>query len=162
MPLLIPPVMLCAMLVVVLLITACDDPDPETSPPGPPPGAEVGDVPTELATGNELTPVLTPCGEGVPPAAVEVGAQQTVMGDVVNTRVVEDELGSVTLLEMGEEGGSVPFAIAMTEQAAGDLSASPEELYAGQEVCVNGVVQDLQGTPVIFVASGEEIITTSE
>jgi hypothetical protein len=166
-PLLIAPVMLCAMLLVAALLTACiDDDDPDNTAPAPPPGEEFGAVDTQIAQGdvptsiggNELTPAIDPCGQGVPPVAVTVGVRQTVVGDVVNARKVAGPGEPVTLLEMGEQGGNVPFAIAIPDSALGAFAEDPVELYRGSEVCVNGVVQEFEGTPVIFVAGDSEIV----
>jgi len=161
-PLLVPPVALGLMLVVVFLLTACiEGEDPDTTAPAPPPGEEFGDVPTGIAGGNELTPVIDPCGEAVPATAADLGERQTVIGDVINVREVEDPRGAVTLLEMGEQGGDVPFAIAILER---DVPAfvGPFDDYVDKEICVNGVVQEYMNTPVIFVVEPGELVAPQE
>ena len=169
-PLFIAPITLCIMLAVVALMTSCiDEDDPDTTAPAPPPGEEFGAVDTQIAQGdvptsiggNELTPAIDPCGEAVPAVAVDVGVRQTVVGDVVNVRKADGPDEPVTLLEMGEQGGAVPFAIAIPDSALGAFPNDPAQLYEGEEVCVNGVVQEFEGTPVIFVAGDGEIVKTA-
>jgi hypothetical protein len=101
--------------------------------------------------------VAPPCSEADAPVAAEVSRRQTISGRVVAAREVEDELDRITLLEMGEPGGPVPFAIAMSEAAVARLPVPVEEAYVGRTVCVTGVVQDLQGIPVIFVTDPSEL-----
>lgn len=155
--------MLFALLVVVVALTACiEGDDPDTTAPAPPPGEEFGGVPTDSAGGNTLTPAIDPCGEAVPAAIVEPGTRQTVIGDVVNVRKAAGPHEPLTLLEFGEEGGDVPFAIAIPDRVLDEFAQPPAELYAGVEVCVNGVVQEFEGIPVIFIAGDGEIVTTGE
>jgi len=164
--LLIPPATLFIALIVIVLLTACIGADePETGAPGPPSAEEEagegatggGNVLTPQAGGAEETPAVDPCSEAVPAAAAEVGVRQTVIGNIVTSRAVEDELGRTVLLEMGEEGGDVPFAIAIPESALGGFPPNYEDVYGGEEVCVSGVVQDFQGVPTIFINEANQI-----
>jgi hypothetical protein len=66
-------------------------------------------------------------------------------------------LERVTLLEMGEPGGPVPFAIAMSDAAVARVPVPVQEAYVGRIVCVSGVVQDFQGIPVIFVTDPSDL-----
>jgi hypothetical protein len=160
--LLIPPVALVAMLVLVVTMSSCiEGDDPDTTAPAPPPGEEYGDVPTGIAGGNELTPVITTCGEAVPAAAADTGERQTVVGDVVNVREVQDASGSVSLLEMGEAGGDVPFAVGIPERYLAAF-AFPLTDYVGKELCVNGVVQEYMGAPTVFIAGPGELVETQQ
>jgi hypothetical protein len=149
-------------LLTAIALTACiEGEDPDTTAPAPPPGEEFGDVPTGIVGGNELTPAIDTCGGAVPAPAVDIGERQTVIGDVINVREVEDAQGAVTLLEMGERGGDVPFAIAIPARDAPAFVGSFDE-YVGKEICVNGVVQEYAGTPVIFVAEPGELVAPNE
>lgn len=157
------------MLLAVVLLTACSSgTDPDTGAPvGPGESEDVGTPPVgggaNATSENELSRVTreaTSCGEAVPASVVEAGSSQTVVGTVVASRTVDDQLGAVTLLEMGEEGGAVPFAIAISEDSLSRFPESPEALYVGREVCVQGAVQDFAGTLVIF-AQGESDVTVA-
>jgi hypothetical protein len=127
-----------------------DDPDltgpglPGPRPPTLPPQLEV----TPVAGGALDTPVVEPCsGLASPPVAARVNERQTISGRAVAVHEIEDELGRVTLLELGEPGGPLVFAIAIPI----------DELYIGKTVCVNGVVQDLGDVPVIFALTPADI-----
>jgi hypothetical protein len=138
-------------------LTACTSEDDHTSTaPGPPPPHLIDVTP---ASGGALdTPVAPPCSEADPPVVAEVSRRQTISGRIVAVREVEDELGRPTLLEMGEPGGTVPFAIALSDAALAQFPVPVEEAYIGRTVCVSGVVQELYGIPVIF-ASGPSDLT---
>jgi hypothetical protein len=112
---------------------------------------------TPFSGGALNTPVAPPCSEADAPVAAEVSRRQTISGRVVAAREVEDELDRITLLEMGEPGGPVPFAIAMSDAAVARVPVPVEEAYIGRIVCVSGVVQDLQGIPVIFVTDPSDL-----
>ena len=153
--------MLVAALALMLLFTACiDEDDPKSAAPGPPSAGENGDdegVGGELVTRTTDTPVVDPCAAAVPAVAVDDGTRQTIVGTVANVREVLGEDGDPTvLLEMGEQGGDVPFAVAIPAARTEQFARTPDS-YQGEDICVTGVPQDFLGTPTIFINEESEL-----
>lgn len=163
-PLVIPPVMLCAALIVALLFMACADEtgqngagdldDGDNGAPSAPGEGQVDRIPPVVPTLED------PCARAIRPDEALLAERQLVRGTITGARTVDDPLGGVTMLELGEQGGDdSDFAIAITQAALGNFDGEGEALgYEGQEVCAEGVVQEYFDTRVIFVQEPSQIV----
>ena len=119
-----------------------------------------GDAPTPASTEEgatlEARRIFT-CEAPIDPLSAAIGEQQTVLGTVIGTSITQDERGRSVILELGAEGGSAPFAVAIPESEASAFPEPPEETYAGREICVTGTVIEYRGVPTIFVTTPAEI-----
>jgi hypothetical protein len=136
----------CALILVALAASCGDD------------GGGSSDTEVPIAIATTAVPETASCENAVPPVTTRVGERYSVRGAVTGTSIAEDARGRSFVLELGAEGGGVPFAVAIPESAAGNFGDEPRDLYDGREICVSGVVIDHHGVPTIFVTSPEEIV----
>ena len=92
-------------------------------------------------------------------AGRHVGERANVRGPVVSTHYAATSNGEPTFLNVGrdypDEGR---FTVVIWGEDRGNFSASPEDLYDSETVCVTGTIETYQGEPEIVLRSEDDIV----
>ena len=138
---------------------------PATAPPTPPatvtPTPTPTAIPTATATPDPPTPAPEPCPGAIPwdQAIGYAGQEVTVIGPVASATWASDTRGQPTFLNLGlpyPDPGR--FTVLLWIDARWRFNAPPEETFAGQTVCVTGVVEIYQGGAEIEVEYPWQIV----
>lgn len=122
---------LVAILVLLALVVACAD----GSDANPTPSSNGGDFITAAE------------------ALAHVGSRETVCGLVASATYASGSRGQPTFLNLDEPYPNQVFTIVIWGDYRDDFPRPPEAMYAGQDVCVSGLISVYRGVPQIQAAS---------
>jgi len=87
-----------------------------------------------------------------------IGDRLTVCGPVAGTFWASGSNGKPTFLNVGNDHpNSNRFVVVIWVQNRGNFPESPEQYYAGRNICVTGLIQEYNGVPQIEATSPSQI-----
>lgn len=112
-----------------------------------------------LAAALLLAPALATAQDTltVEQAADHVGEEATVCGKVVQTVFIESDRRQPTYLNFGKPWPDHVFNVEIRGRHRPRFLQPPEQVYADQEICVEGLIEELEGKPQIVVTRPEQI-----
>jgi hypothetical protein len=90
-------------------------------------------------------------------AAEHIGEEATVCGTVVQTVFIENDRRQPTYLNFGQPWPDHVFNVLILGRHRPRFLQPPEETYADQEICVEGLLEEADGVPQIGVRRPEQI-----
>lgn len=90
-------------------------------------------------------------------AADHIGEEATVCGEVVQTVFVESDRRQPTYLNFGKPWPDQVFNVVIRGRHRPRFLQPPEQTYAEQEICVEGLIEEVDGRPQIAVTRPEQI-----
>ncbi len=91
-------------------------------------------------------------------AAKFIGQQKTVCGMVASSHYAARSKGQPTFINLDKPYPNQVFTVLIWGSDRGKFQRPPEEMYAGKEVCVTGMIKTYQGRPEIIVGHPSQII----
>ena len=91
-------------------------------------------------------------------AAKFLGQQKTVCGKVVSSHYAARSKGKPTFINLDKPYLNEVFTVLIWGSARGKFEKPPQEMYAGKEVCVTGMIKRYHGHPLIIVDQPSQII----
>jgi hypothetical protein len=91
-------------------------------------------------------------------AAKFLGLQRTVCGNVVSSHHDANLKGQPTFIDLDKPFPYEVFTVLIWESNEGESEKAPQEMYAGKEVCVTGLIKRYHGHPLIEVDQPSQII----
>jgi hypothetical protein len=96
-------------------------------------------------------------------AISHVGEQGTVCGPVVHTEYLSGSRGQPTYLDIGTSYlDPEHFTVVIWGNSRSNFPSHPEDVYAGQTVCVTGVIQPYEDAAGVIVDSPGDIVIEAE
>lgn len=128
-------------------------PEPTRRPsPTPDPTPRPTPTPTPTPTAE---PVAIPAGAVATQFADQyIGQYTTVCGTVATAVYATAEVGTPTFLNFDRPHPDQSFTVVIWPDTRGSYVGAPEVLFAGQDVCVDGVVSSYGGKPQIEAGWG--------
>jgi micrococcal nuclease len=108
----------------------------------------VGSVSTVAYSQDTITPE---------DAAKFIGQQKTVCGKVASSHYAARSRGQPTFINLDKPYPNEVFTVLIWGSDRGKFEKPPEEMYAGKEVCVTGMIKSYQGRPEIIVGQPSQI-----
>lgn len=90
-------------------------------------------------------------------AAEHIGEEATVCGTVANAVFVENDRRQPTYLNFGAAWPDQVFNVLILGRHRPRFEQPPEEAYADREICVEGLIEETDGVPMISVRRPEQI-----
>lgn len=91
-------------------------------------------------------------------AADHIGDTATVAGPVKKADYRPDVNGGPTFISIGRAFPDPDrFNVVVWEQDRGDFDQAPEELVAGETICVEGPIEEYDGIPQVIARSDDQI-----
>ena len=91
-------------------------------------------------------------------ASTHIGDSVQVCGKVYGIKFLESSTGGPTLINMGAAFPDQLLALVIRKETRANFDKTPEELFAGKEICVNGKIETYKGKPQIVVHNTEQVI----
>jgi hypothetical protein len=116
--------------------------------------------PTATPTQPPPTPTPDPCPGAYAwdAAAQHVGEIVTIRGPVIDATFASDSRGKPTFLDIGKAYPAPDrFTVVIWIPNRDNFPGAPEELYAGQTVCVTGEITLYNGSPEMEIVGPEDI-----
>ena len=105
-----------------------------------------------------MATVIVPDGISWQNALAHVGESVTIVGPVAGTAYARSSNGSPTFLNIGVDyPDNGRFTVVIWDDDRGRFPSPPEDMYAGKNIAVTGVVKKYKGSAQIIVSSPDQI-----